>query len=245
MPRPGILLVALVIVLGVVTFAVSSHRAAAPTTTHLSPASTIVVNQDNVNPTVPIVNATTPMTVAINTTITPPLAPTVVVPITDFFNRITKKPFGIHITPATSPVQPEKFSGYHTGADAETTAAEKSIDVPIYAIANGTVVFVGHVNGYGGVVIIRHLVDGQTVTALYGHVRQSSIAIKVGKSVTMGQKIAVLGKGYSSETDGERKHLHLGIVKGATINYKGYVQTKSALSAWEDPVAWLNARLAA
>ena len=68
-------------------------------------------------------------------------------PLTRAAERVTKKPFGIYITPKTSPVQPEKFTGYHTGADAETTPAEANIDMPIYAIADGTVVFAGHVLG--------------------------------------------------------------------------------------------------
>lgn len=170
------------------------------------------------------------------------LTASVVIPIVDFFNRITKKPFGIYITPKTSPVQPEKFTGYHTGADAEATADEKDIDIPIYAVTDGTLVFAGHVNGYGGVILIRHKVGTETVTALYGHLRISSFTKKNGASVKRGDKIAVLGTGFSSETDGERKHLHFGIIKGSTINYKGYVSTKSALSAWEDPVAWLQAK---
>lgn len=171
-------------------------------------------------------------------------APTsiVVVPIADFFSRVMKKPFGIYVTPQNSPVQPEKFTGYHTGADAETTPAESNIDVPIYSIADGTVVFAGHVNGYGGVIMVQSTVGGETVTALYGHLRISSFTKKQGETVTRGEQIAVLGSGYSTETDGERKHLHLGIIKGVSINYKGYVQTQSELSSWKDPVTWLKAR---
>lgn len=167
-------------------------------------------------------------------------APTVVVPIADFFSRVTKKPFGIYITPATSPIRPEKFTGYHTGADAETTPAEATIDVPVYAMAAGTVVFAGHVNGYGGVIIIRHSIGTEHVLSLSGHLRMTSFTIKVGSSVTAGEKITVLGTGYTTETDGERKHLHFGLIKGWTINYKGYVPTQSQLSAWDDPVAWLH-----
>ena len=36
-------------------------------------------------------------------------------PISNPLERIIKKPFGIKINPANSPVQPERFSGYHTG----------------------------------------------------------------------------------------------------------------------------------
>ncbi len=207
----------------------------ATTTININNDTTPTTNTNFVQPLVENTNTTVP---AVNTTPTSP--PTIVVPISDFFNRVTKKPFGIYITPATSPIQPEKFTGYHTGADAETTAVEATVDVPIFAIADGAVVFAGHVNGYGGVIMIRHKIDGVTITALYGHLRISSFAVKVGDPVRVDDKIGVLGTGYSAETDGERKHLHFGLVKGAVINYRGYVQTKAALSAWEDPVVVLK-----
>ncbi|MBI5467330.1 MAG: M23 family metallopeptidase [Candidatus Kerfeldbacteria bacterium] len=175
-----------------------------------------------------------------NTTVTPPAQPSVVLPLADFYSRITKKPFGIYITPQQSPVQPERFTGYHTGADAEATPAEAAVDVPVLAVAAGTIVFAGHVNGYGGVMVIRHTVNKETFTALYGHVRIASFTKGKGETVKAGEHLALLGTGGSSETDGERKHLHLGFVKGTTVNYKGYVSTRSALSAWLDPVAWLK-----
>lgn len=163
-----------------------------------------------------------------------------VLPISNYFARVTKKPFGIYVTPQHSPVHPEKFTGYHTGADAETTPAEANIDVPIFSITAGQVVFAGHVNGYGGVIIVRAKVGSETVTILYGHLRMASFSVKLKDQVSAGQQMAVLGTGYSSETDGERKHLHLGIIKGAAINYRGYVSTASQLSAWYDPVKWLE-----
>jgi hypothetical protein len=43
-----------------------------------------------------------------------------------------------------------------------------------------------------------------------------------------------LGKGFSSETDNARKHLHLGIHKGKGINYRGYVNTQAELESWID-----------
>lgn len=164
----------------------------------------------------------------------------VVIPITDFYSRITKKSFGIHITPATSPVQPERFSGYHTGVDAETTDAEKNIDVPVYSLADGTIAFTGNVNGYGGVVVVYYTINGEKITALFGHVRLASVAFKKNDSVSVGEQIAVLGTGYSTETDGERKHLHLSLLPGHTVNYKGYTPTQAGLSAWMNPVSWLR-----
>jgi len=47
--------------------------------------------------------------------------------------RVSKKPFGIFITPQNSPVQPEKFRGYHTGADFEIFSDELDANVPVTA----------------------------------------------------------------------------------------------------------------
>lgn len=156
-----------------------------------------------------------------------------VAPVDEFESRITKKPFGIHITPETSPVQPEKFSGYHTGADAEYE--DFSGDVPVRAVADGTILLARTSSGYGGVVAIQHTIDGQQVVSIYGHLRPSSLP-KVGAKVVAGQQIGVLGTGGTSETDGERKHLHFGLVKGTIVDLRGYVSKESELSNWLNPV---------
>lgn len=161
-------------------------------------------------------------------------------PLNGFLERITKKRFGQLITPATSPVQPERFSGYHTGVDAETSESEADVDLPVYAVADGTIRQVTTASGYGGVVLIEHQVAGQTVTALYGHVRRSSVAKRPGQTVTAGEQIAVLGTGNSAETDGERKHLHFGLLKGRSTNLRGYVNLATQLSTWLDPVSWFD-----
>ena len=57
---------------------------------------------------------------------------------------------------------------------------------------------------------------------------------KVGDFVEAGSVLGFLGKGFSKETDNERKHLHLGIHKGKTINVSGYVKTKQELENWID-----------
>lgn len=166
-------------------------------------------------------------------------------PLSGFAGRVTKKPFGIHVTPKNSPTQPEHFSGYHTGADAETTDTEKNTDIPVYAIADGTIKVSRFAQGYGGVIIIDHLVGGKHVLALYSHVRLSASHKKVGDSVKAGEQLSVLGTGYSSETDGERKHLHFAIINGSTITLRGYVSTQAALNGWHDPLAWLQEHMAA
>lgn len=153
-------------------------------------------------------------------------------PIDKAIERITKKPFGLKVSPANSPVQPEKFSGYHTGVDFETFPEEQNTDVPIYAICDGQLVLKKIATGYGGVAVERCTLDGQQITVVYGHLRITSVATSIGSTLKKGDKLAVLGTGYSIETSGERKHLHLGIHKGPSIVLLGYVQNQNELSGW-------------
>jgi hypothetical protein len=51
-----------------------------------------------------------------------------------------------------------------------------------------------------------------------------------------GDPLALLGTGYSSETDGERRHLHFAVLSNDRVDIKGYVQSESDLSGWIDPL---------
>ncbi|HTX86626.1 MAG TPA: M23 family metallopeptidase [Candidatus Nanoarchaeia archaeon] len=161
-------------------------------------------------------------------------------PIADALARITKKPFGIYVSPGHSPVNPERFTGYHTGVDFEAFASEASSAVPVYAICAGTLAIKETARGYGGMAVERCRIGGQNVTVVYGHLKLTSITAKVGEKLSAGEELAILGKGYSAETDGERKHLHLGIHKGTTINTSGYVSAAAQLSGWIDVVQYLK-----
>ncbi|MDP2696011.1 MAG: M23 family metallopeptidase [bacterium] len=154
-------------------------------------------------------------------------------PIADFKRRITKKPFGIYITPDDSPVQPEKFSGYHTAVDVEYSNVLD--DVLVMTIADGEVVASKTVSGYGGVVVIKHIINNETVLAIYGHLDNSRSAEK-GTIVKQGETVGYLGQDQTKETDYERRHLHFGIIKGDKINFAGYVSDESELDGWYDPL---------
>jgi murein DD-endopeptidase MepM/ murein hydrolase activator NlpD len=149
--------------------------------------------------------------------------------------RVTKKPFGIFITPQTSPVQPEKFSGFHTGTDFEIFPEELDIDIPVRSVCSGKLELKKYATGYGGVAVQSCALDNRPITVIYGHLKLASISAKVGDNLNVGDTIGILGKAYSSETSGERKHLHLGFYKEAAIDYRGYVQNQSELSNWIDP----------
>lgn len=153
-------------------------------------------------------------------------------PIAEFNSRITKKPFGISITPNNSPVSPEKFTGYHTGVDVEY--GDVKGDVAVHAIAPGTVRVARTASGYGGIIAIEHNINTEPFVALYGHLRPLSMA-REGKTVIAGEVIGMLGEGGTTETDFERKHLHFAVRKDATIDLRGYVPDKQELSPWKNP----------
>lgn len=146
----------------------------------------------------------------------------------------------MYITTKNSPVQPERFSGYHTGVDFETFPDEQNVDVPVYAICPGPLLQKKWATGYGGVMVQQCTIADEPVTVIYGHIRLSSITFTAGEQIESGKKLGVLGTGYSTETDGERKHLHLGIHKGTAVNILGYVQKKAELSNWLDAQVFLK-----
>ncbi len=187
------------------------------------------------------ISSTSSPSPTISPTISPIISPTTSIishlaePIKDFKVRVTKKPFGIYITPQNSPIQPERFTGYHTGADAEY--GDVTADVPVFAIADGIITYSNRVSGYGGVFILKIDISGVPHSVLYGHIRPSTLP-SIGKQFKKGDQIAVLGTAYSAETDGERRHLHLAILSNVRIDVKGYVNSQSQLSGWLDPLTF-------
>lgn len=72
---------------------------------------------------------------------------------------------------------------YHEGIDISEASG-----TPIYAPADGTVVFCGWSSGYGLTVLIRHT---GTITTRFAHC--SSVCVTVGQSVRRGDLIARIG----------------------------------------------------
>ncbi len=157
-------------------------------------------------------------------------------PLTRASEREKKLPFGLYITPSNTPIDPpENFTGYHTGRDFEIFPSEKETDVPVNAICSGAVVYSGRIPGYGGVIVESCTIGGEAVTVLYGHLDQESFTHGVNDPLPLGEQLAILGDDHSTETDGARKHLHLGIHKGTALEFRGYVDKKEELDAWLDP----------
>jgi murein DD-endopeptidase MepM/ murein hydrolase activator NlpD len=208
----------------------------------------LIVNVSNRGGEIPIIPAaeysSAPISTPSNTQSEPTPVPTqkdgvISVPLDRPGERVIKKPFGIYIDPKTSPVKPEKFRGYHTGTDFETFPEESTADVSVRAVCPGTIVVKKRASGYGGVVVEQCIFNGQQATVIYGHLALRSVTIQSGDTIEQGSSIGLLGAGYSADTDGERKHLHLGIHKGTSIDIQGYVANKQELSRWIDPCTLL------
>src|SRR5690606_3718238 len=111
-------------------------------------------------------------------------------------SRVTFKRFGQAVN--------DRFCCFHVADDLEVSTEEYDIEIPVYAMADGTVVSVRRASGYGGVIVLQHEINGKSVQSLYGHVDLSQTTIKQGDSVSAGMIISYLGDHESSETDGER-----------------------------------------
>jgi hypothetical protein len=160
-----------------------------------------------------------------------PVESPVVVPVEGYATHRTFKVFGEYIS--------DRFSGYHVGDDVEVDDVNR--EVPVYAIADGSVVIAQTASGYGGVIIIEHSIEGATYRALYGHVDLASMSLRAGSAVKRGEQIALLGDHESAETDGERKHLHFSIYQGDDIRLAGYANTEDAVDQWVNPQNFFSA----
>lgn len=156
-------------------------------------------------------------------------------PISQAGDRATPLSFGLYVTPEDNPIDPpERFTGYHTALDFEITTDELEADVPVHAICNGEVIHSDRAEGYGGLLVQRCSLLGETITVLYGHLDPDSLPAE-GTRLKAGQTIGQLAPANSYESGYTRKHLHLGISKGPEPDFRGYVQTEAELDNFIDP----------
>lgn len=108
--------------------------------------------------------------------------------------------------------------GAHMGVDMLTGAGQ-----PIFAAAAGVVkVSQESYGGYGVAVTIDHVINGQRVGTLYGHMTYGSRQVVAGQTVEAGQIIGLVGSTGRSTAN----HLH----------FETYVNGSNV-----DPYAWLQA----
>ncbi|MFG6443903.1 M23 family metallopeptidase [Microbacterium sp. P07] len=108
-------------------------------------------------------------------------------------------------------------SGYHQGVDLLAPGG-----TPLFAAAAGVVrVSQESFGGYGVAVTIDHVIDGQRVSTLYGHMTYGSRQVVSGQTVEAGQIIGLVGSTGSSTAN----HLHFEVhINNAVV----------------DPWAWLE-----
>lgn len=103
------------------------------------------------------------------------------------------------------------FSWRHTAVD---IANKKG--TPVYAAADGVVIFAGWATGYGNSVVIDH---GNGLKTRYGHA--SKLFVSVGDEVSRGENIMAMGStGWST---GPHVHFEV-IVNGTKINPLNYIR---------------------
>lgn len=117
------------------------------------------------------------------------------------------------------------YQKLHAGQDMSAP-----VGTPIYAIASGTVVEAGMVDGTG-TVTIEHTIDGTTWYSSYLHMYEDGIYVKKGDTVEAGKLIAGVGStGYSTGP-----HLHF------EIRTKNDTADSSTVNPW----TWLQENKAA
>lgn len=165
-------------------------------------------------------------------------------PMEQYQKRITLKDFGVLIDDQfyqgkESLFPFNRFYGYHAGVDLETLPGESEQKVPIYAVKKGRITYIGSLEGYGGVIL--QSLEGENLTALYGHVKITNLPYKVGDEILSGKVVTYFGDEFSSETSRERKHLHFAIYKGTDLYFRGHESSLEQLkSRWVNPSYYLK-----
>jgi len=112
----------------------------------------------------------------------------------------------------------------HLGCDLFDVAG-----TPIHAFYDGEVALTGHypgANDYGFVVILKHVIDGQDVWSLHGHLSPESLQGKfVGQKLKAGEVVGWIGQAHNDINGGWVPHLHfqLSLLKPRIADWPGVV----------------------
>lgn len=91
---------------------------------------------------------------------------------------------------------------FHSGIDVAADDGD-----PIYASADGIILYAGPAHGFGHWIVIQHQ---QGLLSIYGHMYRSGVQVKPGQKVRKGQVIGKVG------ADGQSfgPHLHFAVARG-------------------------------
>ncbi|MGW0251415.1 peptidoglycan DD-metalloendopeptidase family protein [Nocardia goodfellowii] len=111
--------------------------------------------------------------------------------------------------------------GDHRGVD--MAAADGT---PIFSVSDGKVVAAGPASGFGNWIVVDSIdTNGRGYSAVYGHMWDNGVLVRVGDTVTAGQQIGLVGS--AGESSGP--HLHFEIVPGGRFTGGRHI----------DPLPWL------
>lgn len=103
----------------------------------------------------------------------------------------------------------------HEGLDIRAISRDRRGEPldPVVATAAATVVYVNtrpSLSNYGNYVILRHSLDGLDVYSLYAHLAEVRPGLKVGQTLSRGEKIGTMGRTSNTgqAISKERAHLH-------------------------------------
>ena len=113
----------------------------------------------------------------------------------------------------------------------------KGTNKNIYSAAKGTVKYKGYSSGNGYHVILQHKMNGKTVYSLYSHLSSYKVCPAVGKAVTAGQMIGIMGTTGNSTG----VHLHFGVFTGTyRKDPLGYTKSSSVTKVTKDGTTYYN-----
>ncbi|QCB51802.1 peptidase [Rhodococcus sp. PAMC28707] len=121
--------------------------------------------------------------------------------------------------PRTNPV-----TGAQEGHQGQDYSAP--IGTPIHAATDGTVAEAGHATGFGNWIIIDTVVNGQSLSTVYGHMNDDGVGVAQGQIVAAGDPIGKVGNAGQSTGP----HLHFEVWPGTRL---------APGSSPVDPVGWL------
>lgn len=138
-------------------------------------------------------------------------------------STLEKKSFILSSVPMSKPVKGWYASGfgYRTSPFTGKRALHRGLDIaapvgtPIYAPADGVIIFSGNKSGFGKFIMIAH---GNGIVTRYGH--NAQLLVKPGDKVQRGDKIATVG--LTGRTTGP--HLHYEVwVNGKPANPSNFI----------------------
>jgi murein DD-endopeptidase MepM/ murein hydrolase activator NlpD len=140
-------------------------------------------------------------------------APTLVRPAAEGTYRVTS-PYG----PRTVP-----FPSVHEGTD-----FAGALGTPLYAVADGTIVYAGggRDGRSGQIVILRAEVNGATYDFWYGHMFTDGVLVSEGQEVKVGQQIAEIGNNGNST--GPHLHFEVHDAGNKTTDPAAFLQANGA-----------------